>query len=217
MPSGLDTAVVEFDAVVLAGGGGTRLGGVDKAGLVVGGVTLLDRVLAACADAGHTVVVGAQRPTVREVAWTRETPPGGGPLAGLIAGLARLAELGAGRTCPVVVLATDLPRLAAADVVRLLAALGDDDDDGDGGGGGEAEAAIFTDGTGRLQLMTAAYRRAPLRRALVQEGSGTGRPMRILAERLRLARLPDYGAAADVDTPDQLERHRLRADGTVGT
>src|SRR4051812_33904528 len=36
----------EYDAIVLAGGGGRRLGGVDKATLEVGGRTLLDRVLA---------------------------------------------------------------------------------------------------------------------------------------------------------------------------
>ncbi|NEC15321.1 NTP transferase domain-containing protein, partial [Streptomyces sp. SID8014] len=40
-----------FDAVVLAGGGARRLGGVDKPGLRVGGRALVDRVLAACAAA----------------------------------------------------------------------------------------------------------------------------------------------------------------------
>ena len=33
-----------FDAVVLAGGRGTRLGGVDKPGLIVGGQSLLGAV-----------------------------------------------------------------------------------------------------------------------------------------------------------------------------
>ena len=36
-----------YDAVLLAGGGAARLGGVVKPALQVGGVTLLDRVLAA--------------------------------------------------------------------------------------------------------------------------------------------------------------------------
>jgi choline kinase len=41
-----------FDAIILAGGRGTRMGGADKPGLVVGGQTLLSSVLAAAAAAG---------------------------------------------------------------------------------------------------------------------------------------------------------------------
>ncbi|NED13442.1 NTP transferase domain-containing protein, partial [Streptomyces sp. SID9124] len=54
-----------YDAIVLAGGAAKRLGGADKPALRVGGRALLDRVLAACADARATVVVGDRRPTVR--------------------------------------------------------------------------------------------------------------------------------------------------------
>ncbi|MFF8511565.1 DUF6457 domain-containing protein [Streptomyces sp. NPDC015492] len=75
------------DAVVLAGGAARRLGGADKPGVRVGGRPLLDRVLAACRRAERTVVVGVPRPTVRPVHWTREDPPGGGPLAALDAGV----------------------------------------------------------------------------------------------------------------------------------
>ena len=50
-----------FDAVVLAGGGARRLGGVDKMALVVDGSTLLERVLQAVRDAGRRVVVGPRR------------------------------------------------------------------------------------------------------------------------------------------------------------
>ena len=82
-----------FDAVVLAGGSGRRLGGVDKAALEVAGATLLDRVLLASAGAGRTVVVGPPRRTVRDVIWTLEDPPAGGPLAGLEAGLRALCDL----------------------------------------------------------------------------------------------------------------------------
>jgi molybdopterin-guanine dinucleotide biosynthesis protein A len=76
-----------MDAIVLAGGRGARLGGVDKADLVVGGQTLLERALAATAGANRTVVVGPRRPTSRPVTWAREHPPGGGPVAALAAGL----------------------------------------------------------------------------------------------------------------------------------
>ncbi|MFD5771575.1 molybdenum cofactor guanylyltransferase, partial [Streptomyces sp. NPDC127049] len=85
-----------YDAVVLAGGAARRLGGVDKPGLRVGGRALLDRVLAACAGARLTVVVGDPRPTVRPVRWTRERPAGTGPVAALAAGAAALGTTGAG-------------------------------------------------------------------------------------------------------------------------
>jgi len=51
-----------FDAIVLTGGAASRLGGADKPALEVGGTTLLERVLAAVADAGRIVVVGPARP-----------------------------------------------------------------------------------------------------------------------------------------------------------
>ncbi|MGW0967590.1 NTP transferase domain-containing protein [Streptomyces sp. NPDC002516] len=103
-----------YDAVVLAGGAARRLGGEDKPGVRVGGRTLLDRVLAACADATRTVVVAGPRPTARPVEWAREDPPGGGPLAALDAGL-RLTE-----APHVLVLSADLPFLEEKTVRRLL-------------------------------------------------------------------------------------------------
>ncbi|MCM3926296.1 NTP transferase domain-containing protein, partial [Frankia sp. AiPs1] len=50
-------------ALVLAGGAAHRLGGRDKPAVVVGGTTLLDRVLAAVAGAGieRVVIVGPRR------------------------------------------------------------------------------------------------------------------------------------------------------------
>ena len=75
-----------YDVVVLTGGRGSRLGGVDKAGLAVGGVAIGARVLAAVPDAGRSVVVGEPVPGADVV--VREEPVGGGPVAGLAAGLA---------------------------------------------------------------------------------------------------------------------------------
>nr|WP_225845064.1 NTP transferase domain-containing protein [Streptomyces sp. HPF1205] len=123
--------MTRYDAVVLAGGAAGRLGGADKPGLPMGGLMLLDRVLAACAGADRTVVVGPRRPTSRPVRWTREEPPGGGPLPALAAGLAALddahrsgADAVEGRLSEVVlVFAADLPFLTAATVDALAAAL----------------------------------------------------------------------------------------------
>ncbi|NJP99286.1 DUF6457 domain-containing protein [Streptomyces zingiberis] len=107
----------DYDAVVLAGGAAKRLGGADKPGLRVGGRSLLDRVLGACADAGRTVVVGSRRPTARPVRWAREQPPGGGPLAALHAGVREVSS-------PVVLaLSADLPFLTPETVRALRTAL----------------------------------------------------------------------------------------------
>ncbi|MFK4146980.1 NTP transferase domain-containing protein [Streptomyces sp. NPDC004065] len=140
----------DYDAVVLAGGAARRLGGADKPGTRVGGRALIDRVLAACADARTTVVVADPRPTARPVLWAREDPPGGGPLAALEAGLRRTtAEY-------VVVLSADLPFLRPATVRRLLTALRT----------GPADGALLTDADGRDQPLVAAYRARALRRGL---------------------------------------------------
>src|SRR3954451_22611863 len=96
-----------YDAVVHPGGRGGPLGGVDKPALRVGSTSLLDRVLAAVRDASSVVVVGPLRATELPVAWVREEPPGGGPVAALAAGLPLV-------TAPLVaVLAADLPFLDA--------------------------------------------------------------------------------------------------------
>ena len=92
------------------------MGGGDKTALDVGGLSLLDRALEAAAGAEQTIVVGAARPTRRDVRWTREEPPGGGPAAALASGL-RLVS------APfVLALAGDLPFVTGETVVRLLAA-----------------------------------------------------------------------------------------------
>jgi molybdopterin-guanine dinucleotide biosynthesis protein A len=215
--------VVEFDALVLAGGAAARLGGADKPGLTVGGRSLLDRVLDACAEARTAVVVGPERATGRGgVVWTREQPPGGGPVAAVAAGLAQVtAER-------VVLLAADLPFLDGGTVRRLLAAL-----DGAGGADGAEgadgpesaesadnatdaakggpDAAMLVDADGRDQPLAAAYRTSPLRAALAALGDPAGRPLRRLVAPLRTARLADpEGAAYDCDTWEELARARAR-------
>jgi molybdopterin-guanine dinucleotide biosynthesis protein A len=118
------------------------MGGVDKAALVVGGVTLLDRVLAAARPVcEQLVVVGPPRPTgVAGVTFVTEAVPGGGPGAAVAAGLA--AAPGAG---VVLVLAADLPLLTGGHLRRLLAAL-------DAAG---AEAAAADDQGGPTPLLAA--------------------------------------------------------------
>ena len=89
-----------FDAVLLAGGRSSRLGGVPKAGLLVEGTTLLERTCAALSGAGHLVVVGPEADGARAIPgaplFVREEPAFAGPAAALVAGL----RAGTGRRAP---------------------------------------------------------------------------------------------------------------------
>lgn len=197
---------MSYDAIVLAGGAARRLGGADKPALSVGGRALLDRVLDACPDALSTVVVGGRRPTARPVHWTREDPPGGGPVAALDAGLrATTAEL-------VLVLSADLPFLDRETVRALLAAPDAHGTDG----------ALLRDPDGRDQPLVAAYRAEPLRREIAllatEHGGLTGLPLRALTAELELTAVATRPLASfDCDTWEDLAaaRARIREHGTV--
>ncbi len=106
-----------WDAIVLAGGRATRLGGASKADLVVDGHTLLERALAAVSDAARIVVVGdVEAPGAIVV---QESPRFGGPAAAIGAGLAEV-------TAPWVLLAAcDQPFLHEALGPLLQARRGD--------------------------------------------------------------------------------------------
>ncbi|MFL6171442.1 MAG: molybdenum cofactor guanylyltransferase, partial [Marmoricola sp.] len=105
-------------AVVLAGGTSVRLDGADKASIELGGLTLLEHALGAMLDIDEVVVVGEAVPTTRPVTFTREDPAGGGPAAGVLAGLRAFAR----RPDLLVVLAVDMPLVTSATVRRLAAA-----------------------------------------------------------------------------------------------
>ncbi|MFJ8667990.1 DUF6457 domain-containing protein [Streptomyces sp. NPDC093600] len=210
-----------YDAIVLAGGAARRLGGVDKPQVRVGGRALLDRVLGGCRGAGRTVVVGSRRETVRPVEWTREDPPGGGPLAALGAG-ARGVSAGT-----VLVLSADLPFLDEKTGHRLLDALAEGPAPGIPESGaalhaGPAEAAVLVDSEGRDQPLVAAYRTEPLRRELAliaaEHGTLTGLPLRLLTRRLRTVRVTAEPLASfDCDTWEDIAtaRARIREHGNV--
>ena len=135
----------ELGAVVLSGGSAVRFQGADKASIEIAGVTLLEHVLGALAEVPEVVVVGDEVLTSRPVSFVREDPPGGGPAAGLLAGLAgfpRPPRL-------VVVLAVDMPLVTTATVSRLMLSA-------------EEDGALLVDGDGRQQYLCAVYRAAAL-------------------------------------------------------
>lgn len=82
--------------LVVAGGTGERLGRVDKALCVVGGVRLIDRALSLPVRGRRLVIRPVERASVgeapdgRPVEVVSEEPAGGGPAAGLAAGVAAL-------------------------------------------------------------------------------------------------------------------------------
>src|SRR5690606_23092366 len=104
---------MRFDAVILAGGRASRLGGADKPGLRVGGRTLLEGSVDAAQRAGahRTILAGPDRGTPHTLT-VREDPPFGGAVAALAAALPLVGHEW------MLLLAADLPR--ASEAVTLL-------------------------------------------------------------------------------------------------
>ncbi|MDQ1694758.1 MAG: hypothetical protein QOJ03_111 [Frankiaceae bacterium] len=141
-----------YDAVVLAGGRSRRMSVADKTRLIVGGRSLLDRVLGALAGAETVIVVGEQRPTDEPVRWVADRVPDAGPAAALAVGLDEV-------TSPlVVVLAGDLPFVTGAHVAELVGAV-------------ESDGAVYVDDTGREQWLCGAWRADALRELDFAPGS----------------------------------------------
>lgn len=120
-----------LDVLVLAGGTGRRLGGVSKPDVVARGARLLDHVLNGVAairsllDGGRIVVVAPAEVKVPDgVLQALEDPPFGGPVAGIAAGLARLAAEPGGPAPRTAVLTCDAPESwrALPPLVRALGA-----------------------------------------------------------------------------------------------
>jgi molybdopterin-guanine dinucleotide biosynthesis protein A len=180
---------LRLGAVVLAGGTAARMDGIDKASIELGGVTLLERALAATISAPEVVVVGTEVPTSRPVTFTREEPAGGGPAAGLLAGLDRFWR------APdlVCVLAVDMPKVNAGTVARLTWAVEADP---------AVDGAWLVDADGRDQPLAAVYRRTALERSRpASREDEHGLPVRRLLGGLRMVAVAPVGdEARDVDT-----------------
>jgi molybdopterin-guanine dinucleotide biosynthesis protein A len=217
---------VAFDAVVLAGGRASRLGGTDKPGLVVGARTLLASVVAAADSAGaqRIVVVGPARSELADrAAFVREDPPGSGPIPALRRGLAEVSAPA------VAVLAADLPFLRARHLRILLGALPAGParparPASPARQGAARSGVIMVDGGGRRQWLAGCWRTAVLRTAMQ---AYSGNSLRGLLEPLEPALLTpaqldpaqdgyDLGRGEpppwlDCDTADDLTRARRLA------
>jgi molybdopterin-guanine dinucleotide biosynthesis protein A len=112
---------MKIAGLILAGGQGSRLGGVDKAFLPLAGKPLLDHALAVLAPQTEGLAISANGDTGRFAAYDlpvlADMHEGRGPLAGIAAGLAWAAGLGADALAS---LPVDTP-FAPADLVARLA------------------------------------------------------------------------------------------------
>jgi len=185
-------AVIEdFDAIVLAGGRGSRLGAPSKPEFLLGGRRLVDIALDAVTQARRIVLVGPG-PAPEGVLLTREDPPFGGPVTAVAAGLAALPDHAAWT----VLLACDLPG-AEAGIARLLAADPGPGDDG----------VCLVDGDERFQWLLGCYRTAAVLRCLANRGDPPLTAMYRLLQPLHLLGLPaDETITDDIDTPADVAR-----------
>jgi len=182
-------------AIILAGGRATRMGGVDKPAIVVGGRRMLDAALGAVDGCDRIAVVGPHRDELpARIVQTQESPAGAGPVAALAAGLAALDGSTDGL---VVVLAADLPTLDSRTVSQLVATLVEH---------AEVEAAFAVDESGHVQFLLSVWRRRALTDRLDALAGRENQPMKAL--------MPDrhvtvaVTGVADCDTPADIERAR---------
>jgi molybdenum cofactor guanylyltransferase len=173
-------------AAILAGGKGTRLGGVTKALITVGGERLIDRQLAVLRPRFADVLVVGGDPL--ELGLPVVPDDGEGPISGIVAALA------AARGDSVVVVACDMPHPIPA-VFELLRDLAP---------GAEAVVPLV----GQPQPLLARYGRACLER--LRRHRAPSRALAeldvrwILEEELRSVD-PDLRSLANINTADDLE------------
>jgi len=180
-----------WDAIVVAGGRASRLGGIDKTALVFEGRSLLQCALDSVRFADRVSVVGydGSLSASSRVRLTLERPRWGGPAAALLAGLSSLGDDTREFTA---VLAGDLPR-AAAGVALLVDELGSP---------ALRDGAIAVDSNGRRQYLLAIYRTTALLAAAQGHDRTESLSMRALVDGLDLTEVPVRDdVCADVDTP----------------
>ena len=175
----------------------------------VEGRPLLDWVLMSLPEHATVIIVGSVRDVSRPVIFTAEDPPGGGPAAGLVAGVSRALVESADA---IVVLPADAP--LGGQAARLLLSRLDDEP--------SAEAVVGVDAHGHEQPLSLALR-PPAAEALVAAagpGGAAGVSARRLLDALRPGLITQVLAPAelwDIDTPDQLVAWQLRSSAAVSS
>ncbi len=191
-----------------------RIGGVGRVGGVGGGRALAAVAASAAYAAGATrlVVVGPAMPELltevparggRELEFTREDPPGSGPIPALRAGIERVSEPW------VLLLAADLPFLTARHLGELVAGAGEGAEVGVGAGESAAErGAVLIDDQGRPQWLSSFWPAGVLRAGLARYADASLRgllgvlPHALVAATIEPGQPPYW---LDCDTPADLE------------
>ena len=191
--------IEDCTAVVMAGGQSRRMGS-DKATLLLGELTLLQRVVAIVAPLFGELVVSVREQRT-DIDWPQicDQHPNAGPLAGLCAALEHA------RTPWIFALATDMPFVRSA-LIELLATRR---------AGFDAVVPVVA---GHPQPLAAFYSTnclAPIRARLEEEGGK--RSLRAVLDRLNvcyvgeselIAADPGLRSFFDLDTPDDLAAAR---------
>src|SRR5690625_5072167 len=180
---------------MIIGGGQSQRMGQDKSGLKIEGRTLLERTIDALSFSSEILVVAPPaaleaKPDWPPVRFTQEDPPFGGPVAGLVAGVAAWSHLPGSQQ--VIILPVDMPkpapsaqRLAAADL-SAQAARRPDGVAGDAAGAVDAPAgamreldgAVLDDEEGWHQYLLVRFRVAVLLCESQAQGDSGDRWMR---------------------------------------
>ncbi len=179
------------DAIILAGGKASRMGGIDKPAIQIGGRTMLDAALSAVVGCDRTVVVGPHRTDLdTEIVQTQENPGGSGPVAAIGAGLQALID-----AAPlIVILAADMPFLTANAVSELITRITTS----------ESDAAFAVDEGGRAQYLVGVWRTQFLVERLGSLGLLDNLSMKaLIPPNIETARID---GVSDCDTDDDVRR-----------
>jgi len=197
---------LEISAAILAGGRATRFGGADKASLVVGGLRIVERQLAAIGAVTDDVRIVANDAARYAALGVRVVPDliaGVGPLGGLYTALVDA------RHDRVLVLACDLPFVPAALLERLAM---------ESGTAQQVDAVVPRTARG-LEPLCAVYWKACAGRAQAQIARGDLRMTALLADlhvrELGRDVLAPYDGEAlfeNVNTPHDYARARGRVE-----
>ena len=178
--------------IVLTGGTSKRFGS-DKSQAKIDGVSLIQRILTSIPSEFETIIVGPD-PMIHNAHYrtVRESPIGGGPVAGFEAGL----EICTSEI--VVLIATDMP-FAVSRTLHLLESMKPHDD-----------AVMYVDAEGFKQSLAAVYRVEAVERALSLMGNADGQSMQTMLSHLQIREIvmskEVAQAFSDIDTTDDLER-----------
>lgn len=174
----------DVTAVILAGGRGSRMGGIDKACAVAGDARLIDHVLSSLTSYPRIVVSSRQPQGLPiDVTVVAEDPPFAGPLAAIARGIAEV-------TTPYTFLTTVDAPLAAYLLPLLTAAIGDH------------SAAVIRSRQGFLEPLIALWKSADLAAALAT--TGTDGAARKLYASGTYVEVEGNGSERDYDTLEEL-------------